>query len=511
MTRSSYEAGDGLSSPTSKLVVRQPPSDPRIFKGEEMISIQKLSVESGKQETLKCESRGGNPAPLIIWYLDNLEVSSNQRNETELGSSKRWTVISTLEYTFSRGDNGKVVRCTVHHEALTRKVREQSVLLDIQYPPSIKLERSPDSTEVEDGVDTVVLMCIADGNPKPDIVWRKLGQSSIFRIEDQLKFDPVRLSDSGSYICLARNDLGASDEISANIEVRFPPKNVITKPADFVDLEVGARHVFNCEAEGFPAPDYEWMQKVDERGSETMAVKLGAGRQIVIENVTYEHEGLWRCLAHNTIKGDRRQEQSPVLRVGVSGKPLLYSGLEPELRSLHQARLKENAEMKIGFCSDPPPSRVRWEWGSVQLEQGGTRGRISVSDLKPSERKDCYTSTITFNPVTSEDARTYYLVAENERGELRNGVKLTVTDPISMGAVIGIAVSCLVLISFLLVCIVCSRKHRSCCFKDTGTFQPQDIRIERRIEDDERSVDHLEIIPSNNNQGFSTNNGLGTD
>ena len=37
-------------------------------------------------------------------------------------------------------------------------------------------------------MDTVLLTCSADGNPKPDIVWRKLGQQSIFRIEEQLKF-----------------------------------------------------------------------------------------------------------------------------------------------------------------------------------------------------------------------------------------------------------------------------------------------------------------------------------
>ncbi len=41
---------------------------------------------------------------------------------------------------------------------------------------------------MEEGVDTVVLTCSADGNPKPDIVWRKQGQQSIFRLEEQLKF-----------------------------------------------------------------------------------------------------------------------------------------------------------------------------------------------------------------------------------------------------------------------------------------------------------------------------------
>ena len=361
-------------------------------------------------------------------------------------------------YFFSIDVLRKVVRCSVHHEALTRKLREVAVELDIQYAPSVRLERVPNSVEVEDGVDNVVLTCVADGNPRPDIVWRKLGQSSIFRIEDNLRFEPVQASDSGTYICLARNDLGASDEISANVEVRYPPREVRIRPTDFVDLEVGERQVLTCSAEGSPEPRFEWMQKFDDGGEETIASKLGTGPKIVLENITYEHEGLWRCTALNTIKGEERRAHSQVLRVGVSGAPLVQTRPLCEPKSLFQ--LKESADLEVVFCADPPPSRVRWEWGSMALEQGKKRGRISVSELEPGSRKDCYSSKISFNPVNSEDARTYYLVAENERGELRNGVKLSVTDPISMATVIGIAVSCLVLIVFLLVCLVCSQKYR---------------------------------------------------
>ena len=51
--------------------------------------------------------------------------------------------------------------------------------------------------------------------------------------------------------------------------------------------------------------------------------------------------------------------------------------------------------------------------------------------------QDCYSSKLLFSPVSEEDERTYYLVAENERGTMREAMRLSVTDPVSMETVIG--------------------------------------------------------------------------
>ena len=54
-----------------------------------------------------------------------------------------------------------------------------SVLIADWSPSLVSLDT--EVAEVEDGVDPVRLRCEAEGNPAPDIVWRKLGQTSIFR------------------------------------------------------------------------------------------------------------------------------------------------------------------------------------------------------------------------------------------------------------------------------------------------------------------------------------------
>ena len=73
------------------------------------------------------------------------------------------------------------------HNAYSRRSREESTVLDVMYPPTLKLEKSADQNEVEADVDTVEITCNADGNPKPDVVWRKSGGESIFTVGKTLK------------------------------------------------------------------------------------------------------------------------------------------------------------------------------------------------------------------------------------------------------------------------------------------------------------------------------------
>ena len=74
---------------------------------DEFVASRQISLAADKLETLRCETRGGNPAPRVVWFVDDKEVASVQRNETEVGNSKRWTAISTLAFTFRREDNAK--------------------------------------------------------------------------------------------------------------------------------------------------------------------------------------------------------------------------------------------------------------------------------------------------------------------------------------------------------------------------------------------------------------------
>ena len=67
------------------------------------------------------------------------------------------------------------------HEAYPRRFLDQSTTLDILYAPVVRLEKPEGGFEFEANVDEVKLRCLADGNPAPNIFWRKAGGESILR------------------------------------------------------------------------------------------------------------------------------------------------------------------------------------------------------------------------------------------------------------------------------------------------------------------------------------------
>lgn len=73
--------------------------------------------------------------------------------------------------------------------------------------------------DIEEG-ETVSVKCVADANPQANVIWKKSGYSSIYALKDQIEFLPVKRSDSGIYSCSANNDVGQSQELEVNIDVK---------------------------------------------------------------------------------------------------------------------------------------------------------------------------------------------------------------------------------------------------------------------------------------------------
>eukprot|EP00094_Tigriopus_californicus_P003980 TCALIF_03833-PA protein Name:"Similar to KIRREL3 Kin of IRRE-like protein 3 (Homo sapiens)" AED:0.15 eAED:0.16 QI:0/0.28/0.12/1/1/1/8/0/621 len=284
VTASSYTANDALSSTVGRLIVRIPPSEPRLFYNEAALGLDNdLEIKSDTTGSVRCESRGGNPAPILKWYLDEEELNgASQRNESDLANLRRWNAVSIVEITLKQ------------------------------------------------------IRCVADANPKPDVVWRKAGGESIFR-----------------------------DELSITFDVLFEPRNLRTVPQRIVDLEVDSSTKFECMADGNPKPQFEWLQKVSSNGNEQVYARAKSAI-IDFRNVSYEQQGEWACAATNLIKDKERRVQSNSIQVSVTGPPQV---LQIQSASEQSFRKESDAEIMVPFCSDPKPRNLHWIWSTLRVDE----------------------------------------------------------------------------------------------------------------------------------------------
>ena len=366
------------------------------------------------------------------------------------------------------------LRCVSNHEAYPRRTLEEATRLDILYEPEVRLVKPEGGFQFEANIDEVKIQCISDGNPKPNVFWRKAGGESILRLGQTLDFLPVREGDGGSYFCWAKNEIGTSDELSVTFDVLYAPRKVLTLPKKRIDLDAGQPAKFQCEAEANPQPKLEWLQKFPEdQGGQVFS--RGQGKTLLLSNVTYEMEGKWACVATTTIKGRVRKMTSEPIDVEVVGKPqVLYYKTDAK----QDFAMHSDASILVTFCSDPKPRSLVWQWGSLRLIQGQTRGRFKASEVLPDpDRKDCYQATLSITDVISSDSRTYFVTIGNDRGETRYDVNVRAVDPVPMVALVGVIATALTLVLFIIFCVAYTFKSKKCCFKHKGPAFERDTNF----------------------------------
>ena len=181
-----------------------------------------------------------------------------------------------------------------------------------------------------------------------------------------------------------------------------------TQPADTASAQVHNRTVLTCTAEGNPSPKYQWIQTLS---SSTVLVRSYTA-QLVIEDVGYEDQGEYRCVAINVIGGARREVQSEAVKIEVTGVPQVVKQVG-EVVGIHGSDVRLEAE----FCSDPVPVENTWEWGGVVLPAGSeVDGRYKAELVSHPHMEDCYISRLTVRNVGQEDSRRYTLNIENKHG-----------------------------------------------------------------------------------------------
>ena len=113
-------------------------------------------------------------------------------------------------------------------------------------------------------------------------------------------------------------------------------------------MEAGDQLTLSCSVESYPPPTYLWVQYL----STGEVLVLGHQAMLVIQHITFAHIGQYVCRAHNYIRGEKISKESDGIDVSVQGPPYIKDD-----RAIKDIEMSsgENIEIKIPFCSFPPP------------------------------------------------------------------------------------------------------------------------------------------------------------
>jgi len=218
-----------------------------------------------------------------------------------------------------------------------------------------------------------------------------------------------------------------------------------------------------CSADAVPSPGYEWLQEIPGTGE---VRRRSNSAELILQDVWYADQGVYRCVASNNIGNNIRELQSEPITVDVTGSPQVTSD-EREVTGT----MAQSVEIFAEFCSDPGPIRNTWQWEGIVLPSGNQYqdGKFEAKMDNILQKIDCYTSSLIINNLASDDMRSYKLVVENIHGTDELDINLIIEDPIPMAAVVGVTLAILIAFLVLVIALLIAYKKEKMCFKIGGS------------------------------------------
>ena len=388
---------DSLVSRAAEVIIHKPPESLTIHGRADKTLSTILEGRSGEELQLSCKADVAVPPPDFQWTVAGRIIQSHNIGNT-----------SVLHLALSRELDGVVVECSVLHPALDSPLTTFSTL-SVTFPPYITTSVNPKRALVEG--DNVSLLCEALANPPASsIVWKREGtEQTIPSRNGELILEEVERVDSGRYFCQASNSEGLSEAVE-ELVVYFPPSSVVVSPTSKVVARNGQDLVLTCDADGLPPPSFAWFQL--KKGEERLR---GNSSSLALTSISYADSGQWRCLASN--RGGTSRSKPTELRV--FGPPASLSAPGTVL-----GRVGQKLVITAGFCCHPPPS-VDWVVAAKTLIEEDS-SRIAFS-TKP-ELDSCYSTTLTFNQLTSSDSGEVVVEVANSEGGQRRVIMVEVVD-----------------------------------------------------------------------------------
>ncbi|XP_056429912.1 neuronal cell adhesion molecule isoform X9 [Hyla sarda] len=244
--------------------------------------IEPIVIQQGMPLVLPCKPPKGLPPPLIFWMNNyfqrlpqngrvsqglngDLYFSNVQPNDTRdfYICYARFNLTQTIHQ--KQPISLKVLTMAAMNESIAANLTENDFYGDSPVdnrPPTFltPISQTSNKTVLKDQV--LLLECIAEGLPTPEIRWNKEGgelpSNRVFyeNFNKTLKIIGVSEEDAGRYRCTAQNNLGSIHHVITVIVKAAP--YWITKPENLI-LSPGDDGTLICRAHGNPAPSITWL------------------------------------------------------------------------------------------------------------------------------------------------------------------------------------------------------------------------------------------------------------
>ncbi|EHB03562.1 Protogenin [Heterocephalus glaber] len=209
-------------------------------------------------------------------------------------------------YSVGPGDVGSY-RCVA--TTLTHRRRSAEAMLTVTPAKESKPFHAPTIVAGPQNVtaslhQTIVLECMATGNPKPIISWSRLDHKSIDVFNTRvlgngnLLISDIRLHHAGVHVCRATTPGTRNFTVAmATLTVLAPP-SFTERPESLTRPRAGTARLV-CQAEGIPAPKMSWLKNGRKMHSNGR-IKMYSSK-LVINQIIPEDDAIYQCMAENTL------------------------------------------------------------------------------------------------------------------------------------------------------------------------------------------------------------------
>ncbi|XP_035706898.1 Down syndrome cell adhesion molecule-like protein Dscam2 [Folsomia candida] len=277
-------------------------------------------LREGMRAAVSCQLLEGDRPIDLVWEFEGKTISGGVANGITIRVPDEYSSTLVID-SLSSVHNGKYT-CIAENSAGREHYSSE---LTVQIPPKWILE--PRDVNVSVG-HSLSLQCRAEGHPTPAITWKRAigmhpgdykdilsptGSSSPFA-NGTIRFDQVRKSDEGNYLCEARNDVGSGLSKVIFLKVNAPAKfNAEEQAANSViSVRFGEKAILGCRIGGDLPIQIEWGNKHGKIGPHSnhrytfrqQELEDGILSELLIASVDRSDSGAYSCRASNPFGSD---------------------------------------------------------------------------------------------------------------------------------------------------------------------------------------------------------------